>query len=179
MTPAIATTDEQQDRRDVEDVGVVDPGDQIGLIELVERLLQEQRAHHDQPDDRDDHADKRGEHRLHQERQLGVPAARTDQSHDADLGSAGVRRDLNHVGYQQDCADRLHQRHRERGVTDPVEHGEEPVDQVLLVQHVEHAGLADHRLVEILVLLGIVQLDDERRRERLLDRRRPCTAGTS
>ena len=55
----------------------------------------------------------------------------------------------------------------------PVEHGEQPVDQILLVQHVEHAGLAAHRLVEFLVLLGVVQLDDERRRERVLARRRP------
>ena len=51
-----------------------------------------------------------------------------------------------------------------------VEHREQPVDQVLLVQHVEHAGLPDDRLVKILVLLGIVELDDERSRERLLAR---------
>ena len=105
-----------------------------------------------------------------EERQLRVPAARADQSHDADLGSSGVRRDLNHVGDQQDRADRLHQRHRERGVAQPVEHREQPVDQVLLVQHVEHAGLADDRVVEVLVLLGIVELDDERRGEGVLAR---------
>ena len=52
----------------------------------------------------------------------------------------------------------------------PVEHREQPVDQVLLVQHVQHAGLAGHRFVEVLVLLGIVELDDERRRERVLAR---------
>ena len=52
----------------------------------------------------------------------------------------------------------------------PVEHREQPVDEVLLVQYVQHAGLAGHRIVEVLVLLGIIQLDDERRRERVLPR---------
>ena len=49
-----------------------------------------------------------------------------------------------------------------------VEHREEPVDQLLLVEDVAHAGLALHRLVEILVLVRVVELDDERRRERVL-----------
>ena len=91
-------------------------GDQIGLVELVEGLLQEQRAHRDQAADGDQHAEERREHRLDQERQLRVPATGTDQSHDPDLGPPGVGGDLNHVGYQQHRADRLHQRHRERRV---------------------------------------------------------------
>ncbi len=36
--------------------------------------------------------------------------------------------------------------------------------------HVEHTRLAAHRVVEVLVLLGVVELDDERRGERVLAR---------
>ena len=32
-------TDGEHDRGDVEDVGVVDPGDQVRLVELVERVV--------------------------------------------------------------------------------------------------------------------------------------------
>ena len=84
----------------------------------------------------------------------GCTTARTDQSHDAYLGTSGVRGDLNHVGYQENCADRLHEGHRERGVPDAVEDGEEPVDQHLLVQDPAAPRVAGHRLVELLMLFG-------------------------
>jgi hypothetical protein len=82
--------------------------------------------------------------------------------HDADLGAPRVRRDLDHVGNQQDSADGLNQGDRERDVAQAVQHREQPVDQLLLIQHAKHTGLALHRGVKVLVLLGIVQLDDER-----------------
>lgn len=47
---------------------------------------------------------------------------------------------------------------------------EQPVNQLLLIQHVQDAGLPLHSGVKVLVLLGVLQLDNERRRERILAR---------
>ena len=62
----------------------------------------------------------------------------------------------------------LHQCDGERGVAQAVQNGEKPVDQLLLVEQVVDPGLALHGGVEFGVLLGMLQLDDERRRERIL-----------
>src|ERR1700743_2084570 len=63
---------------------------------------------------------------------------------------------------------RLNRRNREGSAGQAVQHGKEPVDQLLLVEHMVDSGLALHRRVEFRVLLRVFELDDERRRESVL-----------
>ena len=65
------------------------------------------------------------------------------------------------LAINRDRPNGLHQRHGEGGVAQAVQHGEQPVDQFLLVEHMVNAGLALHCGVKVAVLLGILQLDDE------------------
>jgi len=131
------------------------------LVELAERVIQEQRSHHDEADNGDDDAEGRRHHSLDQEGQLGIPAGGADQAHDANLGAAGIGGDLNHIGDQQNRPDRLHQRDSESSVAEAVQHGEEVIDQILLIEQMINPGLTLHRGVKLVVLLGILQLDDE------------------